>query len=359
VTVVPTKLPPRPLGTARGLEEVAAPMGHRTPDDGDGATPDPEMPPTQRGQAYKLGPGSGACATTTRHGVRRRKSPFPTKSAALQHYREHIEPVLLGEPAPLPELTLAEFVELYLERHAVGVRPRTIATLRERLGTRCARSATCRCASWSDDRRARGVAGAAARARRATGSRRRCARRSTPRCAGDMSRNPAKDAGRNPKPSPRAVRAFTRAEVDAIALELSRSTRRCRRSPRRRPAARRSGRRSSAATSTAAPASCTSGARCRAARSSSSPRRSAAAGRCRCPARARRARRAAAAAGHAAAVAGARGRPAEHRQLPPAAVGARGRRLRRRDGRRGSTTCARRSPPTRSRPASARSSSRR
>jgi integrase len=36
-----------------------------------------------------------------------------------------------------------------------------------------------------------------------------------------MSRNPAKLAGRNPQPSPRPVRAFTLAEVDAIAAELS------------------------------------------------------------------------------------------------------------------------------------------
>jgi integrase len=36
-----------------------------------------------------------------------------------------------------------------------------------------------------------------------------------------MARNPAKLAGPNPKPPPRAVRAFSRAEVDAIAAELS------------------------------------------------------------------------------------------------------------------------------------------
>ena len=35
-----------------------------------------------------------------------------------------------------------------------------------------------------------------------------------------MNRNPAKLAGCNPKPPPRAVRAFTRDELDAIGLEL-------------------------------------------------------------------------------------------------------------------------------------------
>jgi hypothetical protein len=44
-----------------------------------------------------------------------------------------IEPTLRGAPEPLPDLTLAELVPVYLERHCVTVRPRTIQTLRERL----------------------------------------------------------------------------------------------------------------------------------------------------------------------------------------------------------------------------------
>jgi hypothetical protein len=36
-----------------------------------------------------------------------------------------------------------------------------------------------------------------------------------------MARNPAKLAGRNPQPPPRPVRAYTYAELDAIAAELS------------------------------------------------------------------------------------------------------------------------------------------
>ena len=38
---------------------------------------------------------------------------------------------------------------------------------------------------------------------------------------GYMDRNPAKLAGRNPQPPPRPVRAYTYAELDAIAAELS------------------------------------------------------------------------------------------------------------------------------------------
>jgi excisionase family DNA binding protein len=37
---------------------------------------------------------------------RSRKSPFPTKSAALAHYREVIEPQLRGEHPATPDLTL-------------------------------------------------------------------------------------------------------------------------------------------------------------------------------------------------------------------------------------------------------------
>jgi hypothetical protein len=45
-------------------------------------------------------------------GQRRRKSPFASKSAALEHYRQVIEPQLRGEAPIVPELTLAEFVEV-------------------------------------------------------------------------------------------------------------------------------------------------------------------------------------------------------------------------------------------------------
>src|SRR5829696_1127652 len=103
------------------------------------------MPPMQRGQAYRLGPNKWGLRYYDVNGERRRKSPFPSKSAALKHYRDVIEPELLGEPAPTPELTLAELVELFLDRT-----PRPSA---RRRSPRCAsgsptpspRSGTCRC----------------------------------------------------------------------------------------------------------------------------------------------------------------------------------------------------------------------
>jgi hypothetical protein len=90
------------------------------------------MPATQRGQLDKLPSGRWRLRWYDQEGERRSKS-FPSKSAAARYFRDVIERGLRGEPVPLPELTLAEFVPLYLERHAASVRPRTITTLRERL----------------------------------------------------------------------------------------------------------------------------------------------------------------------------------------------------------------------------------
>jgi integrase len=180
------------------------------------------MPAIQRGQSYKLGKGRWGLRYYDRDGVRRRKSPFPSKSAALAHYRDVVEPQLRGEPPPAPELTLAELVELYLERHAASVRPRTIATLRERL-VHAIRAfgdvplpelerMSGELASWSarlPERSRYGIVQAL---------------RQTLEAAvrwGYMQSNPAVLAGRNRQPAPRPIRAYTREELDAIAAELS------------------------------------------------------------------------------------------------------------------------------------------
>jgi hypothetical protein len=91
------------------------------------------MPATQRGSAYRLGPNRWGLRYYDADSARQRKSPLTSKSAALQHYRDVIEPQLRGEPVPMLELTLAELVDLYLERHASAVRASTIITLSERL----------------------------------------------------------------------------------------------------------------------------------------------------------------------------------------------------------------------------------
>jgi integrase len=180
------------------------------------------MPPTQTGQAYRLAPGKWGLRYYDRAGVRRRKSPFASKSAALAHFRDLIEPQLLGEQAPMAELTLAELVDLYLERHAASVRPRTIVTLGERLAH--ATRAFGDVPLCELERMAGDIGGWQARLPERSRYGIVQALRQTLGAAvrwGYMTRNPATLAGRNRIPAPRTVRAFTRDELDAIAAELA------------------------------------------------------------------------------------------------------------------------------------------
>jgi integrase len=178
------------------------------------------MPATQRGQAYRLGRSTWGLRYYDA-GKRRRKSPFPSKSAALAHYRDLIEPELRGEAPAAPELTLSELVELYLERHAASVRPRTIEVLRERLGY------TVRAFGEVPLDDLERMSGEIATWRVRLPERSRYgvtqALRQTLEAAvrwGYIAVNPAKLAGRNPQPPPRAVRAYSVEEIDAIAAEL-------------------------------------------------------------------------------------------------------------------------------------------
>jgi integrase len=180
------------------------------------------MPPTQRGQAYRLGPNRWGLRFYDEHGERRRQSPFPSKSAALQHYREVIEPQLRGEPAQRPDITLSELVPLYLERHAPNVRPKTLITLRERLtyATRAFGTVPLRglermsgeIATWQAKLPERSRYGIVSALRQTLGAAVRW---------GYITSNPATAAGRNPQPAPRAVRVYSRAELDAIGAELA------------------------------------------------------------------------------------------------------------------------------------------
>ena len=134
-----------------------------------------------------------------------------------------IEAGLRGESSPVPELTLAEFVPLYLERHAgTGKRPRTIDTLRKRLGYATAAYGDVsvrelgrmsgELADWQAALPERSRYGVVQALRQALGAAVRW---------GYMERNPAKLAGRNPQPPPRPVRVYTPAELEAIAVELA------------------------------------------------------------------------------------------------------------------------------------------
>jgi integrase len=177
------------------------------------------MPRLTSGSVYKTRSGYGI--RWPEDGTRRHQAGFRNPTEARRWFRENIAPRLdRGGPIPA-ELTLAELVELYLERHAAAVRPRTIATLRDRL-----RHAV---AAFGDEplrdleRMADEIAGWQANLPPRAGHGIAQALRQVLDAAvrwGHMGVNPAKLAGANPKPPPRPVRAYTRAELDAIAAEL-------------------------------------------------------------------------------------------------------------------------------------------
>lgn len=179
------------------------------------------MPAKQRGQVDRIKPGHWRLRYYV-NGHRRSKQPFPSKSAAWSWYRENIEPQMDGGLAPLAVLTLAEFVPVYLERHAASVRPRTVVTLRERLPhavrafgnipMRDLERMSGELATWQARLPERSRYGIVQALRQVLEAGVRW---------GYMSKNPAKLAGRNRQPPPREVRAFTRAELEAIADELS------------------------------------------------------------------------------------------------------------------------------------------
>jgi integrase len=177
------------------------------------------MPATQRGHARRLPSGKWQLSYYDADGHRQTGGAFPTKSAALTHYRDVVEPKLLGTQT---ELTLAELVELYLERHEAIRSTRTITTLRERMrrpldaygDTKLAELETMalELAGWRatlPPRYAPKVMGAF-RQVLAAGVRWRL-----------LATNPAVDSGPNPEADPPLVRVYTVAELDAIAAELS------------------------------------------------------------------------------------------------------------------------------------------
>jgi integrase len=179
------------------------------------------MPAVQRGSVRKLASGRYQLRYYDGDGKRHNGGTFPTRSVAFAHFHEKIEPKLRGEPEPTPELTLAELVKLYLDRHAQIRSASTIRTLRHRLARPLAAYGDVPLAEL--ERMAAEIADF----------------RGTlpPRFAHDVMRslrqtlaagvrygylreNPAVAAGDNPAPKPRPVRAFTLAELEALETEL-------------------------------------------------------------------------------------------------------------------------------------------
>ena len=59
--------------------------------------------------------------------------PSPRSRQALKHYRDVVEPELNGRRSLVAISRYSELVEVFLERHAIVAKPRTITELRWRL----------------------------------------------------------------------------------------------------------------------------------------------------------------------------------------------------------------------------------
>jgi integrase len=152
--------------------------------------------------------------------ARPQKSGFRTKTDARAWFDEHVKP-RLASGAPSPEITLAAFTDLYLERWGPTVAPRTRATIADRLAP-----ALDRFGDWPL-RELESAAGDIARwrAKLPEGARYRHthALRQTLGAAVRwryLQRNPAIDAGRNPKPPRTELHPLAPDEIDRLAVEL-------------------------------------------------------------------------------------------------------------------------------------------
>jgi integrase len=181
------------------------------------------MPPVQRGHARRLPSGRWQLRYYDQDGERRTGGAFATKSAALDHYRQVIEPQLHESQVKFLPRTLAELADVYLERHAPLRSPSTIRTLRHRLRRPLDAYGDCTLAELE------GMAGDLADFRATLPPRfahdvMRALRQTLAAAVryGYMQSNPAVAAGDNPTPKPRAVRAYTYAELRALEVELGR-----------------------------------------------------------------------------------------------------------------------------------------
>jgi hypothetical protein len=90
------------------------------------------MPAIQRGSTRKLPSGKHQLRYYDNDGNRKTGGVFASKSAAMLHFRNAIEPRLNGTE-PTVERTFSELVDTYLERHGQIRSAATIRTLRHRL----------------------------------------------------------------------------------------------------------------------------------------------------------------------------------------------------------------------------------
>ena len=179
------------------------------------------MPAEARGHARKLPSGKWQLRWYDKDGGRRSGGAFPSKSAALNHYRDVIESGLKGSPAARRDVTLRELADVFLDRHAKIAQPRTIRALRERLKRPLEDFGNVALVEF--ERMTDELAGFAAKLPDRYRYSVMSALRQTLAAGvryGYLTTNPAVLSGKNPMPPPRAVRVFTPEELDAIMEEL-------------------------------------------------------------------------------------------------------------------------------------------
>jgi integrase len=179
------------------------------------------MPADARGHVRRLSSGKWQLRFYDREGRRRSGGAFPTKTEALRHYRDVVEPELHGRPAARPDLTLSELVDVFLERHVKVAKPSTVNTLRwrlKRVKDDYGDVPLVELEHMTDE-----LAGFASRLPDRYRYSVMSALRHTCEAGiryGHLTLNPAKLAGKNPQPAPRAVRVLSPKELNAICAEL-------------------------------------------------------------------------------------------------------------------------------------------
>jgi integrase len=179
------------------------------------------MPAERKEQIRRLPSGKWQLRYYDPKGARHSGGAFPSKSAARAQYRDVIEPELAGRAPARRDLTFAELVDTFLERHSKVTTPRTVRTLRERLQRPLKTFGEVPLADlegMSDDVAAF-VLTLPDRFRHPVMLSFRQALEAGIRY-GYMTRNPAKLIGPNPTPPPRVVRVFTPEELANVTAEL-------------------------------------------------------------------------------------------------------------------------------------------
>lgn len=176
------------------------------------------MPRRTNGSVYRTATGYGI--RWPEDGRRPHRAGFKTKTEARRWFAANVAP-RLDRGAPSPDITFDDFCELFLGRHGATVSERTRATLEERLAParRVFGDWTLAELEGAADDIARWRSGLADTSR----YRLTLALRQTLAAAVRwlyMTRNPAIDAGRNPEPRSEELLPFSRAEMDALAVEL-------------------------------------------------------------------------------------------------------------------------------------------